>query len=130
MQTILTVIGLLITAGITIATTVWVVSRSLAELRSEMVRRDDDSIRMFGESLSAIREKINIVELYAANNYVRRDGFYKVQEQFTVDIRALGEKMDRGFERFEEKIDSKIDDIEGRIDRKIDDMRDLIKNGQ
>lgn len=104
---ILTLIG--ISAG-----GVWQLSRvekalrgDIAESRDEVERKQDRHSQEFGETVAAIRQKVADVELYAANNYVRRDGFYKVQEQMTSDIRALGDKIEARFVRLETKLDTK-----------------------
>lgn len=75
--------------------------------KDEIDKKQDIHSHDFGETITAMREKINQVELYAANTYVRRDGFYKVQEQLTTDIKVLGDKIDKRLERMEAKIDSK-----------------------
>jgi hypothetical protein len=93
---------------------VWQLSRvekslgdKINEAKDEVERRQDTHLREFGETVSAIRSKINEVELFAANNYVKRDGFYKVQEQIGSEIRSLGDKIEARFVRLETKIDTK-----------------------
>lgn len=75
--------------------------------RDEIEEKQQQSVHDFGETIAAIRQKLSDVELYAANNYVRRDGFYKVQEMLTSDIRALGDKIEARFVRLETKLDTK-----------------------
>lgn len=79
----------------------------LDEKSSEFAERIDKTTREFGEVALAIRQKITEVELFCRDTYVRRDGFYKVQENFETSIRALGDKIDARLERMEVKIDSK-----------------------
>lgn len=77
----------------------------ISKARDEIEMRQDQHSREFGETIAALRQKVADVELYAANNYVRRDGFYKVQEQLTADIKALGLEIKGRLERMEAKID-------------------------
>ncbi len=93
---------------------VWQLSRVEASLRKDITAakeevegKQDNHSREFGETIAAIRQKIADVELYGSNNYVRRDGFYKVQEQFSADIRGLGDRIEARFVRLETKIDTK-----------------------
>lgn len=93
---------------------VWKLSRVESALRKdindskeEVEGKQTQHSREFGETVAAIRQKVADVELYTANNYVRRDGFYKVQEQMTTDIRALGDKIEARFVRLETKLDTK-----------------------
>lgn len=97
----------------TVAAGVWKLSQLEGSLRTdigkakdEIESRQDSNTRQIGETIAALRQKINDVELYSANNYVRREGFYKVQEQLTNDVKSLGEKIEKRLERMEGKIDS------------------------
>lgn len=98
----------------TIVAGVWKLSRleialrgDIEKARDEIEVRQDTKTHEFGETIAAIRQKVADVELYAANNYVRRDGFYKVQENLEGSIRALGDELKSRLERMEVKIDSK-----------------------
>lgn len=104
---------------------VWQLSRVEAALRKDIARaRDeieakhdqeresihvklDQDARHFGETIAAIRQKVADVELYAANHYVRRDGFYKVQEEIKSELAKVVEKIEKRLERMELKLDSK-----------------------
>lgn len=79
----------------------------ITHARSEIEDRQDSHLREFGETAAAIRQKVADVELYTANNFIRREGFYKVQEQLTGDIKTLGEKIETRLLRMEVKLDSK-----------------------
>lgn len=100
---------LLMTAG-----GVWKLSRvesalrkDITDSRDEIEEKQRQHSREFGETVAAIRQKVADVELYGANNYVRREGFYKVQEALTADIKAMGDKIELRLSRMETKIDSK-----------------------
>lgn len=98
----------------TIVAGVWKLSRlelalraDIGKARDEIELRQDGRSHEFGETIAAIRQKVGEVELYAANNYVRRDGFYKVQDSLTNSIQSLGQELKSRLERMEAKIDSK-----------------------
>jgi len=92
----------------------WGIARIKEAVRAEIdAHRDrfsgdiDELRKGFGETVAALRQKISEVELYAANQYVRREGFYEVQKQLAGDIKAMGEQIAARLERMELKIDSK-----------------------
>lgn len=78
-----------------------------ATAAQEYKERNEQNIKMFGESSAALRQKIHEVELWMRDTFVRRDGYYKVQEAMENSIKALGDKIDIRLERMEAKIDSK-----------------------
>ncbi len=75
--------------------------------RVDVEEKQDRHSREFGETIAAIRQKVADIELFAANHYVRRDGFTQVQAQLTSDIQHLGDKIEERFIRLEAKIDTK-----------------------
>jgi hypothetical protein len=82
-------------------------SNKITRTRAEIEERQDRQSREVGETVAAVREKINQVELYCRDTFVRRDGFYKVRDELAVDIKTLGEKIEARLERMESKIDSR-----------------------
>lgn len=91
---------------------VWKLTRVEQALREAIARSRDEieaehaaQARIYNETLLALRQKINDVELDAAKTYMRRDGFHLMQQQFTGDIKALRDALDARFVRMEEKID-------------------------
>lgn len=106
--------GLLLNILIAVVGVTWGISRIRDAVRGEIdAHRDrfnvdiDDLRKAFGETGAALRQKISEVELYAANQYVRREGFYEVQKQLAGDIKAMSEQIAARLERMELKIDSK-----------------------
>jgi hypothetical protein len=106
--------SLALNIGIAIAGATWGIAKIRETVRTEIaahkekIDQEIDAVgRSFGETTAAIRQKVHEVELYAANNYVRREGFYKVQETLTADIKAMGDELKKRLERMELKIDSK-----------------------
>lgn len=78
---------------------------AIAASRDELEAKWAAEQRIYNETLLAIRQKINDVELDAAKTYMRREGFYSVQTQFREDLKSLAEKFEDRFNRMEEKID-------------------------
>jgi hypothetical protein len=106
--------GLTLNVMVAIVGITWGIAKIRDTVRSEIDNhRDrfnadvDDLRKNFGETAAALRQKISEVELYAANQYVRREGFYEVQRQLAGDIKAMGEQIAARLERMELKIDSK-----------------------
>jgi hypothetical protein len=93
---------------------VWQLSRVETALRKDITRardeieaKQDQELRHFAETAAAIRQKVHEVELWTANTFLRRDSFYKAQEDLKAEMKALGDKIDARLERMEEKIDRK-----------------------
>lgn len=90
----------------------WQLSRVETALRVEITKskdeieeRQDTHLRHTGETISALRQKINDVQLESAQTYMRRDGFYQVQQQIVADMKELGKKIDERFDKLNERID-------------------------
>lgn len=75
--------------------------------RDEIEEKQERYTHDIGETVAAIRQRIADVELYGANNYVRRDGFAMVQNQLTADINKLGDRIETRLSKLETKIDTK-----------------------
>lgn len=114
MLLIVNMIGLVLT-GVGLAVTgTWQLGRMSNQLSSAIAKAReeiDDDLKVFerniGEALSAIRQKVNDVELDAYKTFVRRESFYEVINQFKDAVEA---RMDK----FEGKLDKII--IGHRID--------------
>lgn len=79
--------------------------KAISEAKLEIEVRQEDLRRELGETVAAVRQKIHDVELFAANNYVRRESFYQVKAELSSEIKVLGDRIDARMERFEKKID-------------------------
>jgi SMC interacting uncharacterized protein involved in chromosome segregation len=75
------------------------------KLRYDLRTEHDDFLRRFGDSLSAIRQKVNDVELWARDEFVRRDDFYRILDGINKSITALGDKIDARVDKLVSKID-------------------------
>lgn len=60
-----------------------------------------------GELGHSLRTKIQHVELFVRDTYVRRDSFYQTMKGYGEEMRGQFEKIDARLERMESKIDSK-----------------------
>ena len=65
----------------------------------------DNTARSFGESFTAIREKIREVELFGRDTYMRRESFYKTMEMLSADLKSNFLKVEARLDRMETKID-------------------------
>lgn len=63
--------------------------------------------REVGEIATAIRSKIQEVELFTRDTFVRRDSFMEAMRGFGTDMRSQFDKIDARLERMEAKIDTK-----------------------
>ncbi len=75
--------------------------------KTEVEEKQDRSTHDFGETVAAIRQKLHDVELWASNTFMRRDSFYKVQEEIKLDMTKLGDRIDARLLRIETKLDTK-----------------------
>jgi tetrahydromethanopterin S-methyltransferase subunit G len=77
----------------------------------EIDEKIDDKInrqaREFGETVAAIRQKMQDVEIWGRDNYVKKDSFALVTDRISREVKDFGDRIDKRLERMEEKIDSK-----------------------
>jgi hypothetical protein len=69
-----------------------------AALREQLATDHGDVMKQFGDSLSAVREKIRETEIWNRDNFVRRQDFDRA-------IDTLSARMDAGIARIEAKIE-------------------------
>lgn len=67
--------------------------------------RIDVTIRNFGETVAAIRQKITDVELFMRDNYVHQKSFNHGLDQLSESVKNLGSTIDSRLIRMESKID-------------------------
>lgn len=90
-------------------------TREIIEQRDELKAELAMDRRVVGESLAALREKINLVELEGAKHYVRRDSWHQAMNQLQENI-GKGDATDQQWKlRIEEKIDRLNDRIVQRV---------------
>lgn len=113
-STYLTIAGFALNLGVIVVGGIWKLSqlegslrKAIEDSRKEIDDRIDVQAREFGETVAALRQKIHEIELHAANNFVRRDGFYKVKEELSAELRSFHDEVKDDLRRLEEKVDSK-----------------------
>lgn len=82
-------------------------TKAITALARELDDRIDSHRREFGETAAALRAKITEVEIWARDNFVRRDSFYKVTGDLSTDIKDMGASITTRLDRMEGKIDEK-----------------------
>src|SRR5260221_147361 len=80
--------------------------KAISKARDEIEERQDRLSRECGETVAAVREKIVQVELYCRDNFIRRDGFYKVRDEIATNVKELRTEIVDRLDRMEAKIDS------------------------
>lgn len=78
----------------------------VAKAQRETEDKIDVTIRQFGETATAIRQKITEVELFMRDNYIKRDSFYHGVNELATNVKSLGESLDGRLIRMENKIDA------------------------
>lgn len=98
----------------TIVGVTWKLSRVELSLRAAITdeRRDIDEnmerkTREYGETAAALRTKIHEVEVYMRDTFVRRDGFYKVKDELSAEMRGIAQQLNQRLDRLEAKIESR-----------------------
>ena len=134
--------GLLITIMITGGGIIWKLSEVKASIMEEIVKHRDEldaevsmvrlaayeeyktlrreanevsaqTYREFGESVAAVREKLNQVEIWVRDQFslhLLKADYERGQDQILDALKRLGEGMDRRFSKIEEKFDSREKD--------------------
>jgi translation initiation factor 2 alpha subunit (eIF-2alpha) len=86
------------------------IEKDRIELREQLTQEHSELMKQFGDSLSAVREKIRDNELWNRDNFVRRSDFQAVIESINRSVEALGTRMDAGLA----KLDAKLDKLQMR----------------
>lgn len=94
----------------------WVLGRSREKLvekidtaKAELDRRLTDetnqTLNRFGETVSAMRQKMTEMELWNRDNFVNKVTFQVVIQQFRDSWQRLEDKIDKRFDRIDEKLE-------------------------
>lgn len=88
------------------------IKKQIDALRLELTQTShveiDDAVNQFGETVSAIRQKITEVELWNRDNFVNSKTFDSIVTDMRDAWRRLEDKIDRRFDMVDRKL-SKID---------------------
>lgn len=76
--------------------------------KKEVAQSFEAQQRMVGETISAVRQKINDVELYVRDHFVRSDEFSKGMESLTLAMNRLDDSIGAQLIRMENKIDDAV----------------------
>jgi uncharacterized membrane protein len=80
----------------------------IAEARNDTSQMISDEMRAMGESLAAIRQKAIDVEIWARDNFVRRDEFQTAMVQLNKRLELTDGKIDRMRDILGDKLDELI----------------------
>lgn len=80
---------------------------AIEKSRKEIDDRIDSQAREFGETASAMRQKIHEVELWARDTFMRRDGFYSVKDELSAEIKSTRDELRADIKELAKKIDTK-----------------------
>lgn len=83
------------------------IEEKLADERRQFDLVLDRTRRDFGETAAALRTKIQEVELFTRDTFMRRDSFYEVARQQQIENKSAWDRIEKRLERMELKIDSK-----------------------
>jgi hypothetical protein len=74
--------------------------RDIARLDRDAIARGDTYRQEFGETASAIRQKLHDVEVFTRDHFVSKDSFELVVGRLEKSIEKLGDKIEDKLERF------------------------------
>lgn len=107
--------GFLLTFVIAVITATWALGRDRAalgreieeaksELKTLIDNEIDAAVHSFGETISAIRQKMTDIELWNRDNFVGKDTFKMAFDQLRQSWQRLEDKIDRRFDQIDEKL--------------------------
>lgn len=80
------------------------VDGSRQELSERISTERDTAINRFGETVQAIRQKINDMELWNRDNFVNRRTFDGIMADTRESLKRLEDKLDARFDRIDQKL--------------------------
>ncbi len=95
--------------------------------KREMDAQRDVDLRMMGETVSALRNKISEVELYIRDNFARRESVHTLGGRLETQIGVLDEKLEDQIGEVYNKIEQRFDKLDEKLDEKIDGIKEAIK---
>ena len=93
-----------------------VIDQKASALELAMRNKIDEEMKAFGDTGAALRQKINEVELWSRDTFVRRDEFTQSITQVNRNIDALRLSTESAMKSF----DAKLDSLDQKLDRKLD----------
>lgn len=104
-QLVITIVTLAVHGTRKLAASEQAIQRSLVSSRKELDSHIDGLRREVAETLTAMRQKIQEVELYIRDNYVRRDSFSEVTKRISNEVEAAVGRVELQVAKLENKID-------------------------
>lgn len=77
----------------------------ISRLRNEIHEENRVLLSQFGDSIASIRQKVQDVEIWSRDTFVREKDFRPIVTSLQRSIEALGEKFDMKLDKIEVKID-------------------------
>jgi len=90
----------------------WALARTAASINRTIMKHrieTDGEFTMLrretGEIAAALRQKVNEVELWARDNFVRRDSFLLATSRIETSVTTMGQQIEARLVRMEDKLD-------------------------
>ena len=114
------VLGFVVNTLVLAITGVNKLSQTETSIRSAITSQREDIDEQFlqvrrewGETVSAIRQKVTDVELYVRDNYVRKDVFDSAMTSLGKHVEQVGDRIEARLLRIENKMDKHADKEHG-----------------
>lgn len=91
-----------------------VINANRQELEKKLDEETDTVRHEFGETISALREKLTQVELYIRDNYVSKNSFNTVLERILAELKSVSDRFENRFIKLETDIKTYLHDSHGR----------------
>src|ERR1041385_233038 len=86
---VFTAAGMLVGVTLRLSGVVSELKDAIKTSKDEVEARQDVITKQFGETVAALRQKVNDVELDTAKTYMRRESFYQVKAEMSAEIKDL-----------------------------------------
>lgn len=114
-STIVTIASFILTAGGMLVAVTWRLSQTEIALREaistsqkDVEDRQDRMAREFGETVTAIRQKVHEVETWARDEFVRKSSFDSAMARVEKMLSDQFDRIEARIDRMEKKIDDKM----------------------
>lgn len=81
---------------------------TVEQMRQECDEKVDQSERRFGETITAMQNKIHEFEKWTRDTFVRRESFGEALTRFETGVTERDQRFDKRFDRLEAKFDELI----------------------
>jgi hypothetical protein len=84
---------------------VWKLSRSEISIRAEAETRVAEAKLAATTAIKEVSDKVYQVEIWARDNFVRRDSFNSIIDRMEKSIERIGQKIDDKFDQLTKRVD-------------------------